>query len=184
MLFALLAVSLTLGSVISTVLSVHLLTMLQARDVALGAAVALGALIGPSQVGARVVEMFFGRHYHPIWTMVASTVLVAAGMGILLSGAPVIAVALVLYGAGIGIKSIARGTLPLALYGATGYAALMGRLAMPSLVAQSLSPSLGAFLLDQFGATATLVVLTGLAIVNVASVIALWLYVRPLRSTP
>lgn len=188
-LFVLLAAGLTLGSVISTVLSVHLLTMLQARDVALGAAVALGALVGPSQVGARLVEMFFGRHYHPIWTMVASTVLIAAGliaagMAILLSGAPVIAVGLVLYGAGIGIKSIARGTLPLALYGATGYAALMGRLAMPSLVAQSLSPSLGAFLLDQFGATATLVALTGLAIVNVASVIALWLYVRPLRSTP
>jgi MFS family permease len=181
MLFVLLATGVTLGAVISTVLSVHLLTMLQARDVALGRAVALGALVGPAQVGARLIEMFLGRHYHPIWTMLASTILIAAGMGILLSGSPIIAAGLVLYGAGIGIKSIARGTLPLALYGATGYAVLMGRLAMPSQVAQALSPTVGALLLDQFDATTTLAVLTSLATINVASVVALWTYARPHR---
>jgi MFS family permease len=181
MLFVLLATGLTLSAVISTVLSVHLLTMLQARDVALGTAVALGALVGPSQVAARLIEMFFGRHYHPIWTMAGSAVLIASGMVILLSGSPIIAAGLVLYGAGIGIKSIARGTLPLALYGATGYAVLMGRLAMPSQVAQALSPTLGALLLDTFDATTTLAMLTGLAIINIWSVVALWACARPLR---
>ena len=33
--------------------------------------------VGPSQVGARFVEMFAGRHYHAVWTMVISVVLVA-----------------------------------------------------------------------------------------------------------
>jgi MFS family permease len=112
----------------------------------------LGALIGSSQVGARIIEMLIGRYHHPIWTLLASTVFVAVGLAISLAGLPVVAAALVLYGAGMGIKSIAQGTLPLALFGATGYAALMGRLAMPSLVAQSISPLAGALLLEHFGA--------------------------------
>ena len=138
-LFLLLASTITLGLAVSALLSVHLLSILQGRDVTLGAGVALGALIGPAQVGARAVEMLIGRYHHPIWTLVASTVLVAAGLGLLWAGLPIMAVALALYGAGIGIESIARGTLPLALFGATGYATVIGRLAMPSLLAQAAS---------------------------------------------
>jgi hypothetical protein len=41
-------------------------------------------LIGPSAVGARLVEMTAGRHYHPIWTMSASVVLTAGGTLLLL----------------------------------------------------------------------------------------------------
>lgn len=63
--FALVAGTFTLSAALTTVLSVHLLTILQARDIALGAAVALGALVGPSQVGARVIEMIFGHRLHP-----------------------------------------------------------------------------------------------------------------------
>jgi hypothetical protein len=76
--FLLLATVLTLGAVTASMIGVHLLTFLQARGLELAAAVGLGALVRPSQVGARIVEMAFGRHYHPIWTMVASVVLVAA----------------------------------------------------------------------------------------------------------
>ncbi|HST94541.1 MAG TPA: MFS transporter, partial [Microvirga sp.] len=112
----------------------HLLGFLQARGLGLAAAVALGALVSPSQVGARVIEMAFGRHYHPIWTMEASVALVAGGVTLLLLGFPILALALALYGAGNGIGSIAKGTLPLALFGREGYASLMGRLAMPSLL--------------------------------------------------
>ena len=122
-------------------MSVHLLSILQERGVALTVAVALGVLVGPSQVGARTIEMLVGRYHHPIWTMVASTVLVAVGLGLLAAGLPIMAVALALYGAGIGIESIARGTLPLTLFGTSGYATLMGRLAMPSLLAQAASES-------------------------------------------
>jgi hypothetical protein len=93
-------------------IGVHLLTFLQARGLGLAGAVALGALVGPSQVGARVIEMAFGRHYHPIWTMAASVVLVAGGIWLLVAGFPILAPALALYGAGNGIGSIAKGTLP------------------------------------------------------------------------
>jgi hypothetical protein len=56
--------------------------------------------------------MAFGRHYHPIRTMVASVSLVATGVILLAAGFPVLALTLALYGAGNGIGSIAKGTLP------------------------------------------------------------------------
>lgn len=176
--FALLAMVLTLGAVTASMIGVHLLTILQGRGLGLAAAVALGALVGPSQVGARIVEMAFGRHYHPIWTMAASVILVAGGVVLLLLGFPILAFALVLYGAGNGIGSIAKGTLPLALFGPEGYASLMGRLAMPSLLAQALSPSLGAVLIEWSGPGAALGLLAGIACLNIGLIGVLWVVSR------
>ncbi|AEH85268.1 MFS transporter [Mesorhizobium opportunistum] len=177
-LMATLAASITLSAVISSTLSVHLLTVLQSTGLALAAAVGLGALVGPSQVGARAVEMAIARYHHPIWTKLASVTFVIFGVAALWTGLPMLPVALALYGAGIGLESIARGTLPLALFGAPGYAKLMGRLAMPSLIAQAAAPSLGALLLEHVGASGLLSVLLGLALVNVLLVAALLAFKR------
>jgi MFS family permease len=171
--FVLLAAGFTLASVIMTLIAVDLLALLQSQGVGMAAAVGLGALIGPSQVGARVFEMLLGRKAHPIWSLLVSTVLVAVGLGMLIGAPGTMAVGIVLYGSGSGIRSIARGTVPLALFGREGYAALMGRIAMPTLVAQAASPLVGAWLLDSWGATPTLAVLYGAAMVNVALVLAL-----------
>jgi hypothetical protein len=172
--FALLSVVLTLGAAILAMVGVHLLPLLQARGLELPAAVALGAIVGPSQVGARVIEMLAGRHYRPIWTMIASTVLVALGTGLLYSGFPIYAVAIFLYGAGNGVGSVARGTLPLWLFGAARYPALMGRLALPILMAMALSPFLGAIALQSEGPDLTLALLAALAAANVALAGLLW----------
>jgi len=177
--FLLLATILTLGAVTASMIGVHLLTFLQARGLELAAAVALGALVGPSQVGARIVEMAFGRHYHPIWTLVASVTLVAGGVLLLVGGLPILALALALFGAGNGIGSIAKGTLPLALFGPFGYASLMGRLAMPSLLAQALSPTVGAVLIEWSGPGAALGLLAGLAGLNIVLVGLLWMLSCP-----
>ncbi len=67
-------------------------------------------------------------------------VLVAVGIAMLALGLPMVALALVLYGAGNGIYSIARGTVPLALFEAGRYAPLVGRLARPGLPAQAAGP--------------------------------------------
>jgi MFS family permease len=171
--FVMLAAGFTLAAVIMTVISVHLLTLLQSQGLALAAAVALGTLIGPAQVGARVLEMVFGRKAHPIWSLLASAVLVAVGLGMLAGGPGVVAAGIIMYGMGSGIRSIARGTVPLALFGKEGYAILMGRIAMPTLVAQAGSPFLGAWLLNSFGASTTLVVLCGAAVLNILMVLAL-----------
>ncbi|MCF3936247.1 MFS transporter [Acuticoccus sp. M5D2P5] len=168
----------TTAGVISATWSVHLITILQSQGLTLAAAVGLGALVGPAQVGARIVEMLGGGRHHPIWTLAAATLLIGAGLALLAAGFAIPAIALLAYGAGNGIFSIARGTLPLALFGPAGYARLMGRIAMPSLIAQALAPSLAALLMVRFGAHATLVTLTALACANVAAVALLWLSAR------
>jgi MFS family permease len=172
--FLLMAGVLVLGGTVMTLVSVHLITLLQARGVALAAAVCYGALIGPAQVGARIVEMANKGRHHPLWTLTVAMVLVAAGLAVLAVGVPTVGVALVLYGAGNGIYSIARGTVPLALFGPGRYATLVGRLARPGLAAQALAPSLGAMVLAYGGVDAAYALLLALALANVALVGALW----------
>ena len=71
-----------------------------------------------------------------------------------------LALTILLYGGGYGIMWIARGTLPLRLFGPLRYPALMGRLAFPSLIVQALAPSAGALMIEWNGADATIAVLT------------------------
>ena len=177
----LLGAGFTVASVIMTILSVNILTLLQARGLTLAAAVAVGALIGPAQVGARLLEAMFGRRHHPLWSLLASAVLVAGGLALLLGPSTLIGAGFVLYGAGSGIRSIARGTVPLALFGAEGYATLLGWIALPILVATAISPLIGAILVQRLGAEPTIILLVGAAVVNVALVLPL---LKLARRTP
>jgi MFS family permease len=170
--FYVLALALTLIAVISAIMPVHLINLLRGHGLELSVAVRLAALLGPSQVGARLIEMLFGRHYHPTWTLILASGLIAVGLALLLLGLPPVA-AVVLYGGGVGIAWIARGTVPLAIFGSRDYAARMGRLALPSLIAQALSPSVGAVLLSAHGAAMTLAMLLAAALLAVSA--ALWL---------
>ena len=176
--FVLIACVLTLASGIGAIIVVHLLIFLQARGVDYAAVVAIGTLFGPAQVGARVVERLFGQHYHPIWTMIAACVLMAVGLVLIGSGISILTIAVVLYGAGYGISWIARGTLPLALFGAERYPRLMGRLAFPSLIVQALAPSAGALLIERQGADTAIAVLIAFAVVNVVLIGVLWAVCR------
>lgn len=170
---ALLATALVLAGVLVTILSVHLVTLLQARQIGLAEAVALGMLIGPAQVGGRILEIAFGQRHHPIWTLTVASVLVASGVVLLYLGFRIPALALVLYGAGNGIWTIARGALPLALFGARDYPVLMGKLAMPSLAAQAVAPAIGAYLIDTGGPGWVFALVACLALANVGAVLAL-----------
>jgi MFS family permease len=165
-----LMIILTLMAVTSSVVAVHLVIMLQARGLDLAAAVGLGALLGPSQVAARVVERIIGHRYHPLWTLLVATMLIAVGLALLLLQLPLIGAALVLYGAGNGIYTIARGAVPLVMFGPDGYATLMGRLARPSSLASAIAPWPAALALETGGAPFLLAILTACALVAVALV--------------
>lgn len=142
---------------------------------------ALGTLIGPSQVGGRLIEMAGGTRHHPVWTLIAATTATAAGL-VLLAGSGWPALALILYGAGNGVFSIARGALPMALFGPDRYPRIMGRLARPSLVAQAAAPLVGAGLIALAGAEGTLAVLAGIAATNLALAALLLHRTAPLRA--
>jgi len=161
-------------AVLASVWSIHLITILTAQGYAFAAAVGLGTLIGPAQVGARVMEMLGRERHHPIWTMLVATTLVLGGFLGLFLDVPASA-ALVAFGAGNGLWSIARGALPLAIFGPHDYARIMGRLATPMLISGALAPIPGALLIEHYGPHATLMVLVGLALVPCAAATVLWL---------
>jgi len=178
--FWLLAGMQTIAQAVGTIVIVHLLVFLQARGLTLAAAVALGTLFGPAQVAARVIERLFGNLYHPIWTMVAASAGMTIGLAMLLIDLPIVAAAVLVYGAGYGVTWIARGTLPLAIFGPERYPVLVGKLAFPSLLAQAASPFAGALMIEAFGPMPTVAALTVAALLNVALVAALWRLARHL----
>ncbi len=157
-----------------SILTIHLLTLLQTHGVTLETAVLLGTLIGPAQVVGRIAEMSNRGRHHPLWTLTFAVVLIAIGMTLLATGFSIMGVAIVLYGAGNGVFSIARGTVPLVLFGPDRYAQVMGRLARPTLLAQAFAPMLAAWLMTVGGADFLLPMIAGLAIVNMAIVGVLW----------
>jgi MFS family permease len=172
--FVLVVLVLTIAAGVGSVVVVHLLTFLQARGIEFAVAVSIGTLLGPAQVGARFIERLFGRHYHPVWTMIGACVLMAVGLTMLHYGFAFLTLAIVLYAGGYGVSWIARGTLPLALFGPARYPILMGRLAFPSLIVQALAPSAGALLIESQGVDVTVATLTAFAAVNVVLILALW----------
>ena len=180
--FATLSLTVTIAAFISSLLSVHLLTILQAGGISLAASVSLGALVGPSQVAARTIEMALARFHHPVWTKVTSVSCLAIGLFALWGDFTIIPIALAFYGAGIGLESVARGTVPLALFGSNEYATLMGKLAMPSMLAQALAPLIGAMLLEWIQANGTLAVVASLAAINVALTLLLVLKISEISN--
>ncbi|MGK3141257.1 MFS transporter [Pantoea sp. C2G6] len=170
--FWLLCAIFTLASVIMTAMSVQLIALLQASGHTLTSALAISAVLGPCQVGARVVDIAFKRS-HPIRTTFFSVGLVALGLLLLALMPQMALLSMVLYGAGNGLRAIVRGTLPLAMVKPESYAIVVGKMARPALIGQALTPLIGGYLFEKMGAPATLWLLCALAIFNVVLVIAL-----------
>lgn len=173
----LLTVNFALGAVIMTAISVQLISLLEGQGYSLAAAIGFSALLGPSQVGSRVLQVF-SRKRHPIWTTLISVVLVAVGLAVVALAPAMTALGLVLYGAGNGLRAIVRGLLPLSLMPPTQYVLLMGRMARPSLIGQALTPLVGGYLLQTWGASGVLAGLCSLAGLNVVLVLFLLRRVR------
>jgi hypothetical protein len=108
-------------------------------------AVVIASLIGPGQVAGRVLEWTVGRRFGLLPRARVAALLLPAGTAILPLGGPIAATAFaLLYGMSNGVMTINRGTLPLALFGPNGYAAVLGWLAVPVLVAQAVAPTMAA----------------------------------------
>jgi predicted MFS family arabinose efflux permease len=117
-------------------------------------AIAAAALVGPAQVAARLVEFFVMRRAHPLVSARIAALLHPIGAAIFaLIGAPAAVAFAVFYGAGNGLLTIARGTVPLAVFGPHGYGERTGLLGAPARAAQALAPLLFGLLLDTMGAS-------------------------------
>lgn len=150
-LYTLMTAAFTAAAVIMTAMSAHLIALLQGQGYTLAAAVGIGALIGPSAVASRVVEVL-GKKRHPVATTMISVLLVAAGLFLMSLWPVAAAVGVVMYSAGNGLRAIVRGTLPLAIVPSGSYALVMGRMARPVLIGQAVTPMIGGYVLEKFGA--------------------------------
>jgi len=147
---------------IAAAMAAHLPRLLQALGVSASTAVAAAALVGPAQVAARLVEFSVLRRVSPLFSARLATALPSVGAAVLAVLGPVAAVPFVLlHGAGNGMLTIARGTLPLALFGPKGYGLRTGLLAAPARILQGAAPLAFGYVLDQGGPIAALILASG-----------------------
>jgi MFS family permease len=152
----------------STAMAAHLPRLLQDAGASLPAAIAAAALVGPAQVAARMLEFSLVRHVHPLLSARVATLTHPVGAaGLLAFGAPASVFFTVLHGAGNGVMTIAIGTLPLVLFGASGYGLRQGLLMVPARILQAGAPFAFDVLLSRYG-TASLALTAGLSLASFA----------------
>jgi MFS family permease len=157
-------------------LSAHLLAIFTRAGIDAGTVVWIGALFGPAQVGARLIEFSFGRDLHPLWVIrFALCVLLCAFVMLAVLGisTPVAAAFALLFGGANGLVTITRGAVPLALFGASGYGRLMGRLAGPFLLMQAAAPLVMAFVVERASDAGALALAAGFAAIGLVCFIVI-----------
>lgn len=154
----LLGIAFALGWIVSTGMAAHLPRILEAAGASATQAVAAAALIGPAQVAARVLEAGFFQRFHPLVSARLSTLSHPIGAAALLAGGGWLAMPFtLLHGAGNGIFTIARGTVPLAVFGPDNYGYRLGLIGAPSRILQAGAPLLFGALIESIGAQVLLV---------------------------
>ena len=151
----LLALTFAITWFISTGMAAHLPRLLQTEGVPLATALLLAALVGPAQVAGRLLEYGLLKRVHPVVSARVAGALHSVGaLAFLLVGVPAGAAFTLLHGAGNGVLTIAKGTLPLVLFGPKDYGLRQGILMVPARFAQALSPYLFGLAIDRYGAGA------------------------------
>ncbi len=156
---ALFAGIVAVGSFLNAAMSAHMIGLLIGVGVTAAAAVWVSALRGIGQSLARLGEVLFGARLSPLKLNLGASVLVVAGFVIGPIGLWTLPAALgfaFFYGAGNGLLTITRGTVPLVLFSATGYGALVGRLLAPSFFLAATAPLVFAWIMDGGGERAAL----------------------------
>jgi hypothetical protein len=159
---ALFALVMSLNGFVFSVIAVQLVPLLESAGLATAAAVWVASLKGFAQFGGRVIEIVFGRNLHAISVgRIATGVLPLSFVLLIVSGGSlqVIVLFTLLMGASQGVITIVRGAVPLALFGQSGYGAVLGAIATPVLLVNALSPTAFAAIVDQWGWTIAQVVL-------------------------
>jgi MFS family permease len=169
--FALVAAAFATYAFVPSGLAAHLLAIFGRLGLEPATVVAIGTLFGPAQVAARLAEFVFVRNLHPLWLVRCAVGLLVLGFGLLWAfglSVPVAMAFAVLFGAANGLVTIARGTVPLALFGAVGYGRIVGRIAAPSLIMQSAAPLLLAYVIERASDRAALAVTAAFCVIALA----------------
>lgn len=176
--FALLALFAAATAFVTSAMAAHLPGLLFAAGAGATAALTAAALLGPAQVVARLLEFMAARRmgYHPLVSARLATALHPAGALLLgvFGGLPWVASGFaLLHGAGNGMITIARGTLPLAIFGPDGYGLRQGLLSVLARAMQAAAPFVFGLVLDIYGVSAALALSAGLSLIALAALMGL-----------
>ncbi len=176
--FWLLAIFAAATSFVTSALAAHLPGLLLAAGASALVAITASAMLGPAQVAARLSEFMAARRFgfHPLSSARLATALNPLGALVLglFGGLPLAAAAFaVLHGAGNGMITIAKGTLPLAIFGPAGYGYRQGLLNVIARGMQALAPFAFGLTLDQYGANAGIVLSASVSLIALAALMAL-----------
>jgi len=156
-------------------LSAHLLAIFERAGIDAGMVVLIGSLFGPSQVAARLCEFIFARNVHPLTIVrfaIALLTLAFVTLWIFGFSTAVAVVFAIMFGAANGLVTIARGAVPLALFGPAGYGRNVGRIAGPSLIVTAVAPVVLAFVSERASDAAALGLAAALAVVSLGCFLA------------
>lgn len=159
--FTVLLAAFSLQALISSAILVHMIPLLSVLGLAKSAAF-IGAVFGPSQVASRMINMIAGKTLSPVNLAIIAASFIALSVMILMIGAPYIPAAILfacLFGFGNGLFSIISGSLPLFLFGSTGYGAMQGKLMSARLVLSAIAPFAMAFALKNTSVYITLAII-------------------------
>jgi hypothetical protein len=148
------ALIMSLNGFVFGVISVQLVPLLEAAGLATAAAVWVASMKGVAQFGGRVVEILFARNLRAITVGRIAVGILPPSLLLLLVGTgslPLVVAFTLLMGASQGVITIVRGAVPLALFGARGYGAVLGLIATPVLVVNAASPTVFAWIVDRWG---------------------------------
>ncbi len=174
--FALVVAAFSCFAFVSSGLLAHLLTLFERFGIDHTTAIAIGTLFGPCQVAARLCEFIFGRRTHPVVIARFAVGLLLLGfilLGLFGLSAVVAAAFMLLLGLANGLMTIARGTVPLALFGASNFGRLIGRIAGPSLIIQSSAPLILAFVAERVSDPTALLLAAVMAAVSFGCFLAI-----------
>ena len=139
-------------------MAAHLPRILEATGATTLQAVSAGALIGPAQVAARIFEASFLSRYHPLVSTRLACLTHPIGAAIVgLVGGAAASLFAIFHGTGNGILTIARGTLPLAIFGSQNYGYRLGIIGAPARMAQAAAPLAFGLLIDVMGSRVLMV---------------------------
>ena len=170
--FLLVAAAFAVYAFVPSALSAHMMAMFERMGLGAGTVILIGALFGPSQVTARLCEFIFARNLHPLdIARFAIGLLLFAFLLLGLFGvsAPIAATFAILFGITNGLITISRGTVPLTLFGPSGYGGVIGRIAGPSLVLQAAAPLVIAFAAERASDVVALAIVAGMTVVSLAA---------------
>ena len=179
--FWLIALAFSASGLVSWGLPLHLISMLQNSGLSNAEAVGIATLSGPATLMARLIDATLGERL-PVERVALAGLLLGPlaclTLALVPMSLPVAAGFVLVFSSAMGVISVARATLPLALFGRRGFAAMLGRLTVPQNLAFAAAPLFFAFVIESFGTNPALVTSS---VIQLVGLVAMFLLVRLLR---